>query len=191
MSARLLSLLFLAVLSATLWRIEIEVRWGWASLAWISEPHFAVLPISLLFGAWLYYFVPCEPQARAATRSALAMAGGIVAALAYQFAFSLLYGGMPLPFLLSAGSFAVAFVAIPVCVCALAWHFSPAFRPIYWILVPVLFYASFPACAFLLRLTNHPGGASEAHAVKSGLIFLGFIFAAGLPFLPARKAAHA
>lgn len=184
-------LALLAALCGMLWRAEIEIRWGWAGLAWISDFHFSALFICACFSAWLYYFAPCLPSSRALGRSILAFGGGLIFYFIYDFSFSLLYNRFPLPFAFYLIPYFLAFIAIPLSICSFAWFFSPSFPKFHWLLTPLLFIASFPLSAFLLWITDHRGGTDPVHAVKSGFIFLGFVFTAGLPFILTAKVKEA
>jgi hypothetical protein len=187
MKTRLITLLLLGILSGVLWRLEIEIRWGWAALTWISGFHYSSLLICLLFTAWLYYFAPCSPPNHALMRSVLALGGGMVSYFIYDFAFSLLYNRFPLPFIFYLIPFILVFIVIPLSICTLAWFFSPTFLKFNWLFVPLLFVVSFPFSSFLLWVTDHRGGTDPVHAVKSGFIFFGFLFATGFPFITTKK----
>lgn len=183
----IISLIAVAFLSAVVWRLEIELRWGWAGLAWVSGFHYAAVVICMLFAVWLAYFVPCSKADKMWIRSGIAFFGGIVSYFVYEFSFNLLYNRFPLPAGLYILPFCLAFVAIPFCLCILAWSFSPSFLKLSFLITPILFFASFPFASFLLWITSHRGGMDSIHAVKSGFIFLGFVVAAGLPFLLQRS----
>ena len=176
-------LVLLSLISAFLWRIEIELRWGWAGLEWLSGFHYSALVICLLFSLWLHYFTPCFPARDSVGRSILAFGAGLSSYFVYYFAFSVIYGRFPSPALFHIGSLVLILIAIPLGVCLLAKHFSIGFPKFYWVLVPLLFAASFLLSSVLLSITNHPGGNDVVHAVKSGFIFIGFVIAAGVPFL--------
>ncbi len=177
----------LSVLCSILWRLEIEIRWGWAGLAWITGFHFAAPIICGCFSAWLYFFAPCVHHDRRLMRSFLAFGGGILSYYIYDYSFSLLYNRFPLPLAFYVLPHFLAFVAIPLSICTLAWFFSPSFPRFLWLLTPLLFVVSFPFSSFLLWITDHRGGTDPVHAIKSGFIFLGFMFAAGLPFMATAK----
>ena len=176
-------LVLLSLICAFLWRLEIEVRWGWAGLEWLSGFHYSALLICLLFSLWLHYCTPCSPTRESVGRSILAFGAGLASYFVYYFAFSMIYGRFPAPALFHIGSVVLILIAIPLGVFLLARHFSIRFRKFHWVLVPLLFAASFLLSSVLLLITNHPGGADAIHAVKSGFIFIGFVIAAGVPFL--------
>lgn len=183
MKRSIASLPLLSVLCGLLWRVEIEVRWGWAGLKWITGFHYASIFICLSFVTWLYHFVPCAPPNRAWIRSAIGWVGGMLCYIVYELSFSLLCNRFPLPFPIYVIPYFLVFVAIPLSICCFASFFSPKFQKRSWLVVPLLFAASFPLSSFFLWITDHRGGTDPVHAVKSGFIFLGLVFAAGLPFL--------
>ena len=179
-------LVLLSLICAFLWRIEIELRWGWAGLDWLSSFHYSALVICFLFSLWLHHCAPCSRARDSVGRSMLAFCGGLASYVSYYFAFSMIYGPFAAP-VLRIISLVIILIAIPLGVCILAKRFSITFPKFYWLLVPLLFAASFLLSSILLLITNHPGGADPIHAIKSGFIFIGFVIAAGLPFLGFQK----
>ncbi len=183
----LAGLLVVAILSALLWRAEIELRWGWTSLSWIADNFYSAPAICLLFSIWLY-FVPCSRPNEKIPRSVLAFAGGLLGYLIYQNSFGAIYGtvglGLFLPFWVAAAS--LVFLVVPLAICAVAYWFTPYFQRRYFILTPLLFAAAFPIAIFLLWITDHRGGPNTIHAIKSGFVFPFLLIAAGLPFLGGR-----
>lgn len=180
-------LCLVGLLSAAIWRIEIEARWGWAGLDWAAADHIAAPIIALLFSGWLCVFAPCKgPRARLG-RSAAAFGGGFMCYVLYAAAFPLFYPRFGIPLLLYVLLQAVVFVVIPLCPCFLAWKTSPGFRWEFWFITPIMFALSFPISIFILWLIDHPGGADMIHAIKSGFIFVGFVISAGLPFIAVAK----
>jgi hypothetical protein len=176
-------LVILSVVSGILWRAEIELRWGWNSLAWISGFHYSALLICLLFSAWLYFFTTCCKPEYALVRSVLAFGGGIVSYFLWEFTFTVctFRFGVSLPFALIC--LLLVFVVIPLSISLLARSFHPRFSKLKWILPPFLFTLSFPLSFLFLWVTNNPDGPDPIIAVKSGFIFVGFIIAAGFPFI--------
>lgn len=49
-----LSLVGVSLLAGILWRLELHARWGWASLDWIGQFHWAIPIASIVFLAWVW-----------------------------------------------------------------------------------------------------------------------------------------
>ena len=180
------SLILISLLSAILWRAEIELRFGWDGLAWIADNYYSAPAICLLFSIWLY-FTPCSSRAEAIGRSAFAFFGGLVGYMIYQGCFSVIFGrfgSMFSPFGVIA--LGIIFVIVPLAICAVAYWSTPNFQKRYFLLTPLLFAAAFPIACFFLWLTDHTDESDMIHAIKSGFVFPFLLIAAGLPFLRAR-----
>jgi hypothetical protein len=175
-------LLLIGLISALLWRIELEVRWGWPGIEWISGPHISALIMLIVFSVWVYMFAPCRLDLSRLLRSLIVFSGGVLSYLLWGFAWSIWRARFPTGLFLPIACLFVTVLGIPWTICFVAWCFHPRFRHWNWLLVPLLFLLSFPVSILLLKITDHPGGADAIHAVKSGFVFIGFALAAGLPF---------
>lgn len=195
MSTRLLILLLVAILSGGLWRVELEMRWGWRDLGWVSGFHYSSWVVGVVFAGWLYFFVPCvppkkpllfsvSPEKSRLVRSLAALFGSAVGYGIYRAYFTVAYGWLFTPMVILVPLGVLIGLVIPFFICAVARHFSPAFPARNWLLVPLFFFLSFPFSSLLLAITDHPGGADPVHGVKSGFLLGSFVFAAGYAFLP-------
>jgi len=185
-------LVVLAILSAVIWRLEIEWR-GWEGSGWISYDHLAIPFGALLYLAWVAAFAPiARPVARLVVVVVLLLLGLV--------AWGVLGVALPAFFATLAGladpSLATGTVALLL-------------FPISWILIPVgtnflgricagtsrgrflastaLFLIAWPLASLLLLVVPQPGPGDAIHALKTGFL-IPFVFVAlGIPFLPHRE----
>lgn len=213
-----LTLLILALLSGIAWRAELELRGGWASLAWISYFHWAVPACVLAFIVWVLCVTRVQRLRDFAAM--LVMFGWLAHAFVDLLIHYSLSGGpfsgwyffmladplarLAMNFLLSlprieGSSQRIAFftVVIPLCWLLVPVGFSALCRGfgMHITLGPVLFSCAFfvlswPLAVLLLDLTAHRGGPNLIHALKSGFVIPFLVFSLGLPVLKARNAAR-
>jgi hypothetical protein len=180
-------LIVVSILTAIVWRVEIDYRWGWYSLDWIGPFHWA-FPLGL--GAFLAWMAIALKDTKLRVRNIIVAATCILGLVGY-------FGGS-----------AAMMLACSRCLwpCpqwqALVFSISPAvlyailgtiyFLTIHRLLslnrsflwVGVIVYAtSFPIALILLWVIQHLGGANAINAVKSGYVFSIVVFSLGLPLL--------
>jgi hypothetical protein len=193
---RYATLLFVAVASGLLWRVEVEIR-GWTGLVWLSYFHMAIPIGSGLFLAWLHSFLPIEAHARLrATAIAVVFAAGayvlLEASLSYYFVtgpVSVLYfAPFPEPFWRPLRYSAVAVLAAIPGIGALLMR-SVGLR------IPALAVVT-SSCSLLVAvplsvacLAVLPGSipADHIHALKSGMLIPFWVLGFGGMFVYARR----
>ncbi len=198
---KFLSLTIIAILSAVVWRIELEAH-GWAGLIWLSYFHWAVPFGVLLFIGWAIYWCAITPQFERVKFGLCLVAG---APVLYWFTISsLTYGylGGPAGFILflsrgpilgyMAGfSIFLVWPLIPV----INWGVLRIYRPDLSRRTLFLSFTSFllaiPIGLWTLSIlhgyTSPKGGVDFIHTVKSGAIIPWLVIALGLPYMQ-RKA---
>ena len=181
------TLVFLALLSGIAWRAELEWRWGWMSLGWLSSFHWAVPICALAFIVW----VVCLSQARrpflfAAVLIAFACAAYLAVFAELMFLFG--RGGKPLA-LLAALPF--LWSLLPFCFLGVCRLFGARPKLGLMLLSAALFTASWPIATLICSLM-HPidvfADPCLIHALKSGYIIPILVIALGIPLLFPRPA---
>jgi hypothetical protein len=164
------SLCGISILSVILWQAEMFIRWSWKGMEWIASFHFSVIIISLMFAIWLFRSTPCHPEKWRLLRSVLVFFCGIGLFFVYGATFRNIFGAWgSLIWPIYVSGIILTFIWIPVTICFTARSFSNGLHPLLWFCVPLLFYLS----AFTF---------GTIASTQSGIILLGFTFAAGLPF---------
>lgn len=191
----LFSLLFLAVFSGLLWRIEVEL-YGWQGLIWVSYFHIAV-PVGFgLFLIWSNILLDIDWKKRIALNLAAMVFGllmyvGLVTSLTVNFA------GGPFGFLMLIKTSEweqnfyrfLIFLLIPMMPIG-AYLLLKAFQrnpPIKFLAFAVLgITASIPISVLLLKVFDHKGGADLIHTIKSGALVPFWVFSLGvlIVFIP-------
>jgi len=180
---QVISLFVLGLLGGLVWRLEIELRFGWLNLDWIGAFHISGVLLPVFGAIWLWVFVPAKTFGQRLIRSVIALACGLAAYVAYATCFGMLYSRLMFSPVLAIALVVVGLVVIPWVISFFGWCFTPFFSHWIWLILPVLFFAGVQLAIFLLRITGHRGGADVVHAVKSGFLLPLWIWAAGIPFL--------
>ena len=185
----LISLIIVALLCGVLWREELELRWGWESLAWGEHFHWAIPFGGLIFMTWVSQMArPARPWKLMAELTLLwAVFYAVLEFILlrffsrwlFTFNFHYYYLGyaLPLIWLLLPPSFFV--------VCRRHGLQTP--RRLKWMSL-VCFFASWPLAVWLLDVVDHRGGADLIHALKSGFVIPLLVLSLGFPLLFAKRA---
>lgn len=191
----LLSLLLVALFSGAFWRVELEWRWGWATLEWAWQYYWAFLVGAVCFTSWA--IAVAQPLKR--WRFELAMMA--MFALTLEVFWTLLQ------------SLFTRWLGPPPDVIGQAIWFTTCLTPFLWAVVPlvfgwicrwhgirihfglpilssILFVVSWPFAVWLLDIAGHRGGADLIHALKSGFVIPLLAISLGSPLLFARRPAE-
>lgn len=190
----LASLLVVALGSGLLWRMELEWRWGWASLTWAWKFYWA-FPIGI---AGFVIWASSVAHARNRKAFASAVAGLLIIAMVSLWeCLWFLDSGWRLPLAGMPGmTIQAAALAMPLLWTLLPLAFGWVCR--YYgvqvhfglhVLSSILFVASWPIAIGLLQLVHHRGGADLIHALKSGFVIPLLIISLGFPLLAAKPGA--
>ena len=182
-----LPLIAVSMLTGILWRLELNMRWGWASLDWIGAFHWA-FPI----GAAAYLIWMATKLRTASPRSRQRMLRlSIVLGLAAYFGGSItmmwanyrwLGLGPKWQVILFLSSPAIFYAILGAVYFSIAYRLLSPSRSSFW--GGVLGYAAaFPLALLLLWATHHKGGPDTIHAVKSGFVFPIIAFSLGMPLM--------
>jgi hypothetical protein len=182
---RTVSLIAISLLTGILWRVELEARWGWATLDWIASFHWAIPFGGTVYLFWMHSQLRDLPRRKRQVVLAVAVfcailayfAGGTAMAWAWNRWIGLLPRWQSLiyrasPFI----AFAIIGVIYFMTVARLA---APS--PISIVFGAVCYALAFPTAILLLWLTDHKGGPDTIHAIKSGFVFPIISFGLGLP----------
>lgn len=195
------TLLLLAVGSGVAWRLELETRGGWAGLAWVNYVHWC-LPIAVAaFIAWAGIVAPVRKRAffvfALVCLATVAYAGVemILREVWLQSApiFLVYAAGLHLPRVfpfdgaLGIWVVPIFWALIPLAFSLVCRIFGAPIDPYRAALGATLFVMSWPVAILLLGALDHPGGADEIHAIKSGVVIPFLIFSLGLPLLRSRR----
>jgi len=183
LSRQVVSLLVFGLLGGIFWRLEIELRFGWHGLNWLTGRHISSVVIPLFAAVWLWFFVPSKTTGQRVIRSLIAATAGFAAYVVYAGGFSTFYSRLFFSQSWRIALVVVGIVAVPWIITFLGWCFTPFFSHWLWLVLPVLFFAGIQLSIFLLWITAHRGGADTIHAVKSGFLITKWFWAAGVPFL--------
>jgi len=181
--SQVVSLLVSGLLSGIFWRLEIELRFGWHGLHWLSSMHISSVVIPLLAAVWLWFFVPSKTSGQRVIRSVIAATAGFAAYVVYAGGFSTFYSRLFFSQSLRIALVVAGIVAVPWIITFFGWCFTPFFSHWLWLAVPVLYFAAIQFSIFLLWITAHRGAPDTIHAVKSGFLITMWFWAAGVPFL--------
>ena len=197
-----LHLLLVALVSALLWRIEVEAH-GWEGLIWIEYFHWAIPVGVLLFLGWVAMHGPFIGLRRLSFPAVCLGVGAGWFAL-FEWACGWVYGiGLDHGLRIFASPHAeqalemlilihrawtlllpVVFIGTPVVFAALlALHgWNPGWRRV--AVGMAVFALSVPASFVLLTITRHPNDELFLHAIKSGFIIPFLVVGLGLMVLP-------
>ena len=182
------SLAAVGLVTAVLWRVELHLRWGWASLDWIDHFHWAVPLGAALCLYWMWAATRSTQRINQISFLTLAAGLGLTGYVIGGRLMYLSYGRWLLP--------PPAWMIIPILVSP--WILYVMLGAIYFIalwrlgmaqarltiLGAALYLLACPLALLLLWLTHHPGGADMVHVVKSGFAFPWIVFGLGLPLVP-------
>lgn len=196
--AELAVLALIALISGVAWRLELELRSGWASLEWVRVFHWAVPLGVLAFIAWVVLV------SRVRRPSWFSLALGAFACVAYVAV------DAALRFLFATGPAAMAQLALSEGELERLWWLRAAGVPLGWALIPlafcvlcrafgvrvrlaaalasaVLFTASWPLAIAVRTVFEHRGSPDLIHALKSGFVIPFLMLSLGLPLLARRN----
>ncbi len=195
-----ISLIIIAILSAIIWRIELEMH-GWAGLIWIRYFHWAVPFSILLFIVWAIYWSAITPHLRRMKFGLCLVAGAPILYLITVVGLTSLFLGGPSGFVMWASrgpilgfilmfSIFIIWPLIPV----INWGILKKFRPDLSLRTLLFSVSSFllaiPLGLWTLSLlhnyTYQKGGIDFIHTVKSGAIIPWLVIALGLPYMQGR-----
>lgn len=189
------SLILLSLLTGILWRLELHLRWGWASLDWIGPFHWAFPLAAGAFLAWmtcqLRSSMPRTRQVALGVTAVLGLAAYFGGSIAMEWANNrwivllprwqcLLYMASPVFVYLVLGAVYFGMVSRIV---------SPSLSCVAG--GTICYALAFPIAVLLLWLTDHKGGSDTIHAIKSGFVFPIITFALGLPLAWKKGVVHA
>jgi glucan phosphoethanolaminetransferase (alkaline phosphatase superfamily) len=192
MNWSLVSLLAVALFCGVAWRVELEWRWGWATLEWAWQYYWAFLIGAVCFTSWA--IAVAQPLKR--WRFGLAMMALFALTLEVfwillQSLFTRWLGPPPdniRQFIwLSACLTPVLWAGVPLIlgwICR--WHGIRIHFGLH-ILSSILFVVSWPFAVWLLDIVDHQGGADLIHALKSGFVIPLLVISLGFPLLCARR----
>jgi len=183
-------LIGVSLLTGILWRLELQLRWGWASLDWIGPFHWAFPVAAGVYLVWMAHELrgvgPRSRQIVLAVAFILGLAAYFGGGLTMMWANYRWIGFLP-------RWQALAFMALPAILYVIlgAVYFGTVHRlvspspGVFWT-SGVCYAVAFPAALFLLWATQHRGGPDVIHAIKSGVVFPIIAFSLGLPVLGMR-----
>jgi hypothetical protein len=193
---KLVSLLVLAVAAGVAWRLELEIRGGWAALTWIGYTHWAVPAGVVAFVIWVLAFTPTPQPKRFA---AMLLTFGLVNCLVVEVAFRAIFGGFGLMsivgqsplgdwlllLLISPWGSAALWAGYPLIFGVICRWFAVPVRIWATLVSAVLFSASWPLAIFVRSFFDERGD-DAIHALKSGHVIPFLVVSLGLPivFLP-------
>jgi len=192
------TLLLLALSSCIAWRAELELRGGWAGLAWIGYFHWAVPICTFAFFLWVLWVA----RVRQPFPFAFSLLAFCVAAyLAVDFVFHLYFVSGPSALVTVAffGSddfdagfrrlwillFAVPlfWALLPLAFCGLCRGFGVPITTRAALSSAVLFVVSWPLAIFVRTFFEQRGAADLIHALKSGFVIPFLVVSLGVPLL--------
>lgn len=175
-----------------------ELRSGWASLAWLSYFHWAIPICSFAFLVW----VVCVARVRRPLFFASSLLAFSVAAyLAVDFAFTLYFAAGPSGMLtvhfLGGGDLDAGFrrlwilpfaaplfwALLPLAYCGICRGFGVPITVRAALLSAALFVVSWPLAIFVRSFFEQRGSADLIHALKSGFVVPFLVLSLGLPLL--------
>lgn len=192
------TLLLLALCSGVAWRAELELRSGWASLAWLGYFHWAVPICAFAFLVW----VVCVARVRRPFAFASCLLVFSVAAyFAVDFVSHLFFAagpsGMRTVFFLGGGDLDAGFrrlwilplavplfwVLLPLVFCGICRGFGVPITVRAALLSAAFFIVSWPLAIFIRSFFEQRGSADLIHALKSGFLVPFLVVSLGLPLL--------
>lgn len=188
----LASLLAVALLCGVVWRVELEWRWGWATLEWAWQYYWAFLVGAACFTSWAISVAQPLKQ----LRFGFAMMAMFALTLeVFWTLLQLLFARRLLPpsnnlrqaIWFTACLTPFLWAAVPLVfgwICR--WHGIRIHFGLH-MLSSILFVASWPFTVWLLDIVDHRGGGDLIHALKSGLVIPFLVLSLGFPLLFAMR----
>lgn len=191
---RMATLIVVSLMTGLLWRAELEIRWGWASLGWIGPFHWAFPIAAVIYLFWMHReLLELTDQKRQLVLGVVSVLGIVayfVGSTAMSWAYNRWIGLLP-------RLQCVSYMLSPVVVYAVLGtvYFSAVAKlaspPAVGAVTGVICYAlAFPIALLLLWSTDHRGGPDPIHAIKSGFVFPFITFALGLPITMRKRPAN-
>lgn len=173
----LATLVAVGVTAGIAWRVELERRFRWDSLLWISKFHWTVPVAMALFIVWAACFAPVRNRVGfAGALMAFVFPGYLAATVALQAAFGRFGSGFVIALVL--------WLAIPSALCLLYRLFGVPITILKTLGATLLFAGSWPIAIYVRRFFEDRGGSDTIHALKSGFVIPFLVIALGLPLLP-------
>jgi len=192
------TLFLLAVASGVAWRAELQLRSGWASLAWLEFFHWAV-PVSVAaFIAWAACFAVVRRRllfvaaligfaGLGHTAAEVALRLFFIAGPSAGFAIASLGGGDfgagVSRFEMLRWAAIVVWPLIPLSFCLLCHLFGAHITLSAVLSSAALFTISWPLAVFVRGFFEHHGSPDLIHALKSGFVIPFLVVSLGLPLL--------
>lgn len=192
-ASQLVSLLFISIVSAVAWRVEIEWH-GWTGLIWLRYFHLALPFGVLLFIGWAIFWCDVQPRRRQALFGISLVATGVILSfltvivLHYHFltgpsAFVTMLSLGEIKFALLGGSLYIVWPFVPTVAWIVLKLYNTNTRIMSLLLSIVVFVCAFPVAISILAMLDHRGGTDMIHAIKSGIIIPWLIIALGIPYI--------
>jgi hypothetical protein len=183
----LVSLLAVALFCGVAWRVELEWRWGWATLEWAWQYYWAFLVGAVGFTSWA--IAVAQPLKRLRFGFAMMAMFDLTLEVFWtllRFIFSrfLLPPIWPIVY-----STPILWAMVPLVfgwICR--WHGIRIHFGLH-VLSSILFVTSWPFAVWLLDAVDHRGNADLVHALKSGFVIPLLVISLGFPLLAARRSA--
>ena len=191
---RTITLIVVSLTTGLLWRAELEIRWGWASLDWIGQFHWSFPIAAGIYLFWmnqeLDWLAERKKRLVLGTALVLGVMAYFVGGTAMSWTYNRWIGLFPrlqcISYMLSpVVVYAVLGTAYFIAVAKLA---SPSV--VGTIVGGVCYVLAFPVALLLLWVTDHRGGPDPIHAIKSGFVFPIIAFALGSPITMTKRAAN-
>jgi len=196
---KLHSLLILAILCGTIWRIEVEY-YGWTGLKWITYFHFAI-PIGFgLFLLWANCFFDLTISQRILI-NLTAILFGILLYFGLAISLTYLFNTGPSAFLMEMQtpewkstlyrySIFILIPLIPIVTYFILriFRIRKSLKNLLYGIIGVI--VSVPISVILLELLNHKGGQDYIHLVKSGFIIPLWVISIGLIIIGEKNRTH-
>lgn len=180
-------LMAVSVLTGILWRMELHLRWGWASLDWIGSFHWAFPIAAAAYLIWMATELRSAPPRSRHLMLGLSFVLGVAAyfggSITMMWANCRWLGlGPRWQVMLFMASPAILYAALGAVYFFIVHRVLSPDRPPFW--GGMLGYvAAFPLALLLLWATHHKGGPDTIHAIKSGFVFPIIAFSLGLPLM--------
>lgn len=195
---RIISLLFFALLSGIIWRIEVEYH-GWKGLIWLSYYHLAIPSALVLFLIWSNISIQLKlPQRIGLNLTAIVLAVAVTILLEQSFRRTFFFGPSallyiisddPLKFLAHADYFIVGL--LPVSMALISRIFGIVCKPVFVVISTVVMAVSPDVTVILLDVFKDKGNPDYIHAIKSGYLMAFWFLALGLVFIRSSVKTHA
>jgi hypothetical protein len=182
---------FILALAAGIgWRLELELRWGWQSLAWINGFHWAV-PVSIMLCIGWAVWVG---RVRERVVFAAVLVGFAFAVFtAISFAFPLYFAAGPTAVITDvifgkSGRLVrflvpLLWASVPLMFCWICRFFGAPITIAQSLASALLFVLSWPVAVFVRTFFEQQGSPDTIHALKSGFVIPLLILSLAFPLL--------